>query len=107
MKNKRNPELVETIMLANKQNHLELAKKLSGSTRKQKRINLDQLDKIDDEKVLIIGKVLGKGNISKKKKIRALSVSESAIEKLNKAGCEFKTIKEELIKGKIEDFKII
>ncbi len=93
---KTNPELAETIMLAKKNNHLELAKKLAGSTRNQLRINLNELDKIDNKNIIIPGKVLGSGDIKKKISVSALSFSEQAKEKLKKSGCEIRTIKEEI-----------
>ena len=65
-KRKTNPELVETIELAKKNNLLELAKKLSGPTRLQSKINLDELNKLKENKVLVVGKVLGGGQINKK-----------------------------------------
>ena len=108
VKRKTNPELVETIALAKKNNLLELAKKLSGPTRMQKKINLDDLNKLKEEKVLVVGKVLGDGKIKKKIKIAALGFSESAKEKLKKAGCKTLTIKQAIEKNKkLEGVKII
>ena len=107
-KRKTNSELVETIELAKKNNLLELAQKLSGPTRLQSRINLDNLNKIKDDKIIIVGKVLGSGDINKKITICALGFSGSAINKLKKAGCEFRTIKQEIEKNKkLEGVKII
>ena len=107
-KRKTNPELVKTIELAKKNNLLELAKKLSGPTRLQSKTNLDTLNKIKEDKIMVLGKVLGSGDINKKITISALSFSESAIEKLKKKGCEFKTIRQEIEKNKkLEGVKII
>ncbi len=107
-KKKTNPELIATIELAKKNNLLDLAKKLSGSTRRQKRVNLSDLDKIKHEKVLIVGKVLGEGDIKKKIKIAALSFSEQAKEKLSKAGCKIFTIKQAIEKNKkLEGVEVI
>ena len=107
VKRKRNPELVETINLAKKHNYLELAKKLSSSTRKQTRINLDQLDELKENKIIAVGKVLGQGKIIKKKSIAALAFSKQALEKLKKTGCEATSIKQQLEKGKLKDVKIV
>jgi len=108
IKKKTNPELVETIKLAKKNNLLELARKLSGPSRKQKKINLEDLNKIKEDKILVVGKVLSKGQINKKVKISALSFSEKAKEKLEEKGCEIKTIKQEIGKNKsLEGVKII
>ncbi len=101
-KKKTNSELVETLMLAEKNKLWELAKRLSSPRRKMTELNLEEVNKEtkENETVLIPGKVLGKGNITKKIKIVALGFSSSAEEKLKKSGCEISTIKEELEKNK-------
>ena len=48
VKRKTNPELVETIELAKKNNQLELAKKLSGPTRLQSKVNVEHLNKLKE-----------------------------------------------------------
>jgi large subunit ribosomal protein L18e len=107
-KRKTNPELVQTILIAKKNNLLELAKSLSGPRRKQISINLDMLEKLKEDRILVAGKILGYGNINKKIMVIALSFSESAAKKLKKANCEFKTIKQEIEKNpKLTGFKII
>lgn len=108
MKKKTNPMLVDTIMLAKKNNLLELAKKLSGPTRQQKSVNLGELNKIKEDNIIVVGKVLGSGEIESKKIISALGFSEQAKEKLKKAGCEIRTIKQEIEKNKtLKGVKII
>jgi len=58
--------------------------------------------------VLIVGKVLGQGEIKNKKTVIAIGFSEQAKEKLKKAGCEIKTIKQELEKDKeLKGLKIL
>lgn len=101
MKRKINPELVETIQLAKKSN-LEIAKLLSGPTRKRIKKNLEEINEKakENETIIIPGKVLGQGNINKKIKIIALDFSESAEKKLKKVKCEIRTIKQELEKNK-------
>jgi large subunit ribosomal protein L18e len=89
---KRNPELVRTIELARKKNFLELGKRLSGPTRLQSKINLNQLSRLNETKIIVAGKVLGQGDINKKISISALGFSKQANEKLKKADCEIKTI---------------
>ncbi|MEK6860268.1 MAG: 50S ribosomal protein L18e [Nanoarchaeota archaeon] len=93
---KTNPELVETIFLAKKNNHLKLANKLSGSTRKQLRVNVGELSELKEDNILVPGKILGEGEIKKKITISALGFSEQAREKLKKAGCQIKTINQEI-----------
>jgi len=99
IKKKTNPELVETIKLAKKNNLLVLAKKLSIPRKLQAKMNLDQLNNLKRNKIIVVGKVLGKGEIEKKIEVAALSFSESAKEKLKKKGCEIKTIKQEIEKN--------
>ena len=104
MQRKTNPELVETILLAKKNNQLELAKKLSSSTKTQSKINLDDLNKLKESKIIVVGKVLGKGEIEKKIEIAAISFSESAENKLKKSGSKIMIIKEAIknnFEGKI------
>lgn len=107
-KKKTNPEIVETIELAKKNNLLDLAKKLSSSQKFYKKINLDELNKIKDEKIIVVGKILGSGEIDRKFSVNALGFSSSAKKKLVKVGCNFGTIKQELEKNKkLEGVKII
>ncbi|MFA5258975.1 MAG: uL15 family ribosomal protein [Candidatus Pacearchaeota archaeon] len=96
VKSKTNLYLVRTINLAKKNNLLDLARKLSGPSRKQKNINMNQLNELEDKQVLIVGRVLGQGIINKKISIAALGFSQQAKEKLKKAGCEFKSINQEI-----------
>ena len=98
MKKKTNPILSEAIWIAKKINP-ELAGALSVSTRKHSAVNLDKLNAAKTDTIIVIGKVLGMGEMNKKAKIYALGYSESAREKLKKAGCEVKTIYEALKKG--------
>lgn len=106
-KRKTNPELVETIELAKKNNLLDLGKKLSGPTRKQVKINLEDLNKLKESKFLVVGKILGKGKINKKIKIAALGFSEQAKEKLKKADCKIFTVKQGIEKNpKLEGIKV-
>lgn len=108
VKRKTNPELVETIELAKKNNQLELAKKLSGPTRLQSKVNIEDLNKLKESKVVVAGRVLSQGEIKRKIEIAALGFSEGAKEKLKKAGCEIKTIKQELESNKkLEGVKLL
>jgi ribosomal protein L18E len=104
---KRNPYIVETITLAKKKGELELAKKLSGPKSNYTKINIDQINDLKEDKILVVGKVLGLGGIQNKKTISALAFSKPALEKLKKADCKVLTIKETLEKQKIKDYKMI
>lgn len=108
LKKKRNSEIVETIQLAKKLGLLDLAKKLSAPSSQYVKINLDELGKVEGDKLMVVGKILGQGDIEKKIKISALGFSEQAREKLKKAGCEVKSIKQEIeSNNKLEGVKII
>ena len=100
--------LILSFELAKKNNLLDLAKKLSKPTRQHSKVSLEQLGKVKEDKILIIGKVLGQGKIEKKITIAALSFSEQAKEKLKKAGSEIKTFKQMIEENKkLEGVKII
>jgi large subunit ribosomal protein L18e len=102
LKRKTNPELVKTIIEAKKKkNWLEVAAALSSP--RAKRINMN-LNKINDEAkegeiVVIAGKILSQGELNKKIKVVALSFSEKAREKIEKAKGDALTILEEIKKN--------
>src|SRR3989344_7211963 len=87
LKKKTKPSVVAAINLARKQKGwLLVAKALSSSTRKYLKINLSDIDSQTKEgdTVIVIGKVLGSGNVTKKVRLCALGFSTSAVEKLKK-----------------------
>lgn len=92
MKKKTNTLLAEAIFIAKKNNLTDIAKALSISTRKQAKVNLEQIENAKEDIIFIPGKVLGAGEISKKKTIYAIGFSTTAKEKLKKSGCEIQTI---------------
>jgi len=103
LQKKRNPELVETIILAKKNPEwLEIASILSGATRKQYALNLNEIENKSKEGEIIVipGKVLSLGEINKKLTVIALGFSKKAKEKLLKANCEVKILKDEIKKNK-------
>jgi len=111
LRKKTNPGLVETIIAAKKNKGWnEVASMLSGSRRKRVEVNIDDLNKDTKggEFVIVPGKVLSIGEMDKKIKVVALSFSERAKEKLNKAGCELLTIVEGIKKNpEAKEVKII
>jgi len=111
LRNKTNPELVETIALAKKnKSWLTIANILASSTRKQSKVNLSRIDKETKagDTIIIPGKVLSSGSISKKLRICALSISQSALEKLKETKSESVSIIEEIQKNpKAEGVKIL
>lgn len=107
-KRKRNPEIVETIQLAKKNGLMDLAKRLSSPRKNYSNVNLGDLEKIREDEILVIGKVLGSGEIKKKIRVAALSFSEQARKKLEKAGCEIKSIKNAIENdNKLNGIKVI
>ena len=101
LKAKTNPVLVETIILAKKNPAwIEVASILSSPGRKSKSVNLSALDSSKGEMVVVPGKVLSQGEMTKKIKVAALKFSEGAIKKLKDAGCETLTIKEAISTNK-------
>jgi len=110
MKQKTNSILVETLFLAKKINP-EIAAAIAVPARQQAKVNIGTFNKIKHETIIVPGKVLSSGEIEKGKKFKvyALGFSETAKEKLKKAGCETRTLhdvfkslkKGEKIKGEI------
>jgi large subunit ribosomal protein L18e len=71
-----------------------LASDLSGPTRQRRVVNLYKIDKLakDDETIIVPGKVLGTGEITRKISIAAFTFSGSALEKLKQGKCKVMTI---------------
>ena len=102
IENKRNPELVKTLIVAKKhEKWLKVAQVLSGSRRKRPSVNLDKINKEakDGEIIVVPGKVLSEGEVNKKIKIAALNFSENAREKLLKEKIDIMSIHEEIKKN--------
>jgi large subunit ribosomal protein L18e len=98
LKRKTNSVLVETIILAKASNQ-ELAGALAAPSRNRAKVNVDAIQKNKSETIIVPGKVLSSGEISRKAKVYALGFSEKAEEKLKNAGCTYSTILEELKKN--------
>ena len=99
LKRKTNPDLVQTVILCKKNpKWIGVSASLSGLSNNRMALNLDILDKQtkEGETIVIPGKILSMGDLTKKIKIVALSASKSAIEKINKNGSTFTTIIEEI-----------
>ncbi len=102
LRRKTDQELVDTIIHAKKNSKwLKVGHLISTPRRKQSDINLNEIDKIakDNETIIIPGKVLGNGEVSKKIRIVALYFSASALEKLKKSKVESTNILEEIKKN--------
>lgn len=110
-KRKTNIVLVETIKLAMKSpGWFKLSHILSGPTRQQIDVNLSQIDqdaKAGDT-IVIPGKVLSGGDLTKKLRLCALSFSDKALEKMKKTKSEAATILDEIKNNpKAEGVKIL
>ena len=101
LKRKTNPEIVRTIILAKKNPAwLEVASLLTAPASQKKNFNLSKINDAEGETIVIVGKVLGQGDLTKNKKIVALNFSESAKKKIKDAGALNSTIAEEIEKNK-------
>ena len=102
---KTNSTLVATIIAAKKhKNWLPVAQILSGSRRNQVALNLSEIDELlKDLKevgtIVVPGKVLSQGELSKKIKIVALNFSGKAKEKLDKEKTPSSSIIDEIKKN--------
>lgn len=99
LRRKTNPYLAEGILKAKKLGAwLKFSHLISVPRRLQTSINLDQIEKVTKEgdTVLIPGKVLGSGDVSKKIRIIALGFSTQAREKLKAKKCEVVSVIEEI-----------
>ncbi len=102
VKKKTNQELVEIILsAARNEKWMDVARIISGTRRNRLSVNLDKIDEEaeDGETIVVPGKILSQGDISKKIKIIALAFSKNAKEKLSKGKKEFTTIEEEIKKN--------
>ena len=101
IRRKTNPEIAETIKITLKNEEWnKIASILSGSTRKYSSLNLFQIDNKSKagDTIVIPGKVLSKGDLTKKIKICALAISDQAKEKIKNSKSEFSHIIEEIKK---------
>ncbi len=102
----KGPESVQTLKLvgelekASRNNNCNLwkvcANWISKPTRKRAQVNLYRLDKyaLENATIVVPGKVLGIGNVSKKFSIAAFQMSREAEKKLQDAKCTVLTFKD-------------
>jgi len=86
-------EVIEELEDAYKKTGRKIWKRVKEEVSKKGRrevMNVSKIEKIvpDGAVIVFVGKVLGEGNISKKISVGALGFSESAREKINRAGGE-------------------
>ena len=89
--------LVETIIKLKKTNPV-VAKELARPKRRWPAVNLKDIDMVKGD-VLVAGKILSAGDLSKTKKITAWSASKKALEKMKNAKATFILIVDEIRKN--------
>lgn len=102
LENKRNPEIVETVLAARKNSSWKRVAEILASPRKNHaEKNLDEINKEakENETLVVPGKVLSVGIVDKKLSIAAVSFSKGAEEKIVKAGGKVSNILEEIKKN--------
>ena len=108
---KTNPLLLATIQTARKNDAwLPVAQRISGPSKALAALNLDQIDALTKagDTVLIGGKVLASGTLTKKVRIVALGFSAAAHEKAKATKSELVTIDEEMkINPKATGIKVL
>ena len=96
-KRKNDPEIVETVRNANDNPEWrKIAQILSGGRKNYSVVNLNRIENVSKigDTVVVPGKVLGVGELTKKIRICALSFSESAKEKLKSVKTEMVSVLE-------------
>ncbi len=109
LRKKTNPEVVSLLIILKKKNP-KIASLLAGPKRKAYDINLGEIDRQckEGDKILVPGKVLSQGEITKKIKLVALNASEKAIEKMKKFKIEFVKLIDEVQKNpELKDLKLV
>ena len=87
---------------------LRIYREITKPTRKRRSVNLIRLEKYtkDNDVVIVPGKLLGTGNITKKITVASFQISENAKLKLHNAKCTVKSI-QSLVKENPKGSKII
>ena len=93
-------KLVDELVRAGKRNNarvwIRVAEILSGPTRRRPAVNLSKIERYarEGEMIVVPGKVLGSGALTKKVTIAAYAFSESALRKIRESGAEAITLAE-------------
>ena len=111
LKRKTNPAIIEIIRKAGKiKEWRRVAEILVGAAKKYSSINLSEIDKKGEtgDTIVVLGKVLSKGELTKKIRICALSFSKEAELKIKKDKSEAVLLIHEINKNqKAEGVKIL
>ena len=86
-----------------------VAAKLAGPASQRAQVNLSKIDKVvkAGETIIVPGKVLGDGQLSKKVNIIAYSISSSALDKLKSSQSTYTSINDYLSKNPKDKPRII
>lgn len=89
-------KLIDSLSKSNKKFWQKIAKDLAKPSRQRRSVNLSKIDRYskDGETVIVPGKVLGDGKISKKVTVAGFNFSEAAKKRISAAGGKTITIKE-------------
>ena len=96
---KTNPEVVETAIAAKKaKGWVEVAGLIAAPRKNHSNVNVSKIndEAKDGDVIVVVGKVLSQGDISKKVKVAALGFSADAKDKLIKSGSKVSSILEEI-----------
>jgi large subunit ribosomal protein L18e len=110
---KTNKERIALILLLKKQKNvfwIKIAKYISRPKRKTICVNLDKINKYGEPKMTIVvpGKVLSRGDLTKKLILSSLNVSEQAKTKIKESGSVYMNLRELLQKNpEAKDIKLI
>jgi large subunit ribosomal protein L18e len=99
---KKDDYIVDTVFAAKRSKSWnKIAQIVSGPRRRYSGVNIGKIDKesSDGDLLIIPGKVLGNGSLTKKVKICALYFSTSAVEKIKKSKSEAIKIIDEIKKN--------
>ena len=111
IENKRLLELLNNLRKAKKPFWKRVRELLSKPRRKRVAVNISKIDKYskEGETVIVPGKVLGSGNITKPLRIVAFSFSETAKKQIQEAGGKAEYIEKVLEKEQdnVSQFRII
>ncbi len=68
-----------------------IAEQLSKPRRLRPEVNLDKINRVanDNDIIAVAGKILGRGELTKKVTVTAVSISQSALNKLSKSGSKY------------------
>ncbi|WEU39702.1 MAG: 50S ribosomal protein L18e [Candidatus Odinarchaeum yellowstonii] len=70
---------------------LAVAEQLSKPRRLRPEVNLDKINRVahDNDIIAVAGKILGRGELTKKVTLTAVNISQSALTKLSKSGSTY------------------